>query len=606
MLRITVKNAQQSEQFTLPHGKRAELGRHVMQADGVLDIWLKDSSCSRNQLRVTEQPDGRVLIENLSSKVPVQRSAGPDIAPNKGVSLVCPFSVSAGSTKVDVTKIGKSARDFPAENDSITQTLRAVEGEINPSLFWSRESSKPDVALTQENLMDWFSALIAVQRSAAGSADFYREIADATVDLIGLDYGLVLLMAEDGWSCVAANGIDRIGATWSETVVQKTIRECRTFYAPLSDLGPVLSLAAMDAVVAAPILRIDESVVGVIYGARRVQPMRPGRDRGSENEAGVSELQAQLVQLLAASAATGLARAEKEAEAAKLRGQFEDFCSPEVVRELHSNPRLLEPSERSVTVMFCDVRGFTRLCERLNPAESNVITTNILDQMAECILQADGLIIDFYGDGIAAMWNAPCDQPNHARLAVDCAVRIQQAVAQPNAATDHANRQALRVGIGIHTGRALVGNVGGSRRLKYGPRGNTVNLTSRIESFTKQVGVNMLISAEAARQANVERPEARRIGQYQLAGTENAVELFEYLGFEAPKYSEDRVCSFETAVKGFASGDLENARKMLKSYQASGNSDSVDSVAEFLIREIEKRSRHPDDNHPSYIQIDAK
>jgi adenylate cyclase len=604
MLRITVENSQQNEEFILPHGKRAELGRLVTAAEGVLDVWLKDSTCSRSQLRLIEQSDDVVLIENLSANVSMQLSSGTEVAPLEKISLDCPFNVCAGATSVKVVRVTAPMTESTSEKGATTPSLHAVKGQVNPTLFWSSESTRPDVELSQENLLDWFAALIAVQRSAAGSMNFYREIADAAVDLVGLDYGLVLLMRDGAWSCVAANGIDEVAATWSQTVVQQTIQERRTFYGPLDDLGPVQSLAALDAVVAAPILRVDESVVGVIYGARQLPPGH--LSGGSEREAGVSELQAQLVQLLAASAATGLARAENEAEAARIRGQFEDFCSPEVVRELHNDPGLLEPSERLITVLFCDIRGFTKLCERLSPSEANNITAEILDRIAECILRADGLIIDFYGDGIAAMWNAPCLQRNHARMAVDCGTEIQHALSQLRNDSQHPEQQTLRVGIGIHTGEAVVGNVGGSRRLKYGPRGTTVNMASRIEGATKHLGVDFLMSAETAGQARVTAPEGRRIGHFQLAGTDNAVELVHYLGTNSSQYSAKDLREFEAAVNMFESSRIQDAEKLLKAYLASSGAADTDSVADMMIKEIEMRSRHSGDTHPSHIQLHRK
>ena len=604
MLRITVENSQQNEEFILPNGKRAELGRLVTAAEGVLDVWLKDSTCSRNQLRLTEQSGGEILIENLSANVSIQRTSGADIAPLGKTTLICPLTVSAGATTVTVSRVAAPAENSLSQVGSTTPSLHAVKGQVNPTLFWSSESTRPDVELSQENLLDWFAALIAVQRSAAGSMDFYREIADAAVDLVGLDYGLVLLVRDGSWSCVAANGIDEVAATWSETVVQQTIQERRTFYGPLDDLGPIQSLAALDAVVAAPILRVDESVVGVIYGARQLPPGH--LSGGSQRETGVSELQAQLVQLLAASAATGLARAENEAEAARIRGQFEDFCSPEVVRELHNDPGLLEPSERLITVLFCDIRGFTKLCERLSPREANNITAEILDRIAECILRADGLIIDFYGDGIAAMWNAPCLQQCHARMAVDCGTDIQHAVSQLRIGSQHPEQQALRVGIGIHTGDAVVGNVGGSRRLKYGPRGTTVNIASRIEGATKHLGVEFLMSAETAGQAGVSAPEARRIGHFQLAGTDNAVQLVHYLGANSSQYSAKELREFDAAVNMFECSRIQDAEKLLKAYQASSSAADTDSVADMLIKEIEMRSRDSSDIHPAHIQLHRK
>lgn len=597
----------QSEEFTVPAGVVAELGRHVEPAVGIMDIWLKDSTCSRRQVRLTEQSDGRILIENLSTKVEIQESSGGTIAPKASITWACPFRITVGATSLDVTNNAQDPETSPmAEANYFTQSMLSLDGQINPTRRWMKGTAQPEIALSHDNLLDWFSALIAVQRSAAGSLDFYQEIADATVELIGLDYGLVLLRDDDSWTCTAAHGVDKRLATWSTTIVGKTVQERRTFYEPLSDLGQVQSLATMDAVVAAPILRVDDSVIGVIYGARRVQPGRSLLHQPADNGEGVSELQAQLVQLLAASAATGLARAEKEAEAVKLRGQFEDFCSPEVVRELYVNPTLLEPSSREVTVMFCDVRGFTRLCEQLSPAESNAVTTELLDGIAECILRAQGLIIDFYGDGVAAMWNAPCTQENHARLAIDCAMRIQQAMSLQSVQPENPKRQTLRVGIGIHTGMALVGNVGGSRRIKYGPRGNTVNLASRIEGVTKFLGVDVLISGETARKGRVLQSESRRLGLYQLAGTDNPVELFEFTGAISNCYSADQLAKFESAVAKFEMGKCQEAEILLSDYMASHQPTQTDSVADFLMNEIAKRSRNPGESHPSHIRLTEK
>ncbi|MCP4174327.1 MAG: adenylate/guanylate cyclase domain-containing protein [Fuerstiella sp.] len=604
MLRITVRNSQQSDDFTLPHGKQAALGRLVTAAEGVLDVWLKDSTCSRSQLRITDQSDGLVLVENLSVNVAVHVPGGAEVGPLGTITLVCPFALSAGATEVTVQRCAADAVVPQSASGTKTPSLHAVKGQVNPTQFWSGNSAKPNVELSQANLLDWFSALIAVQRSVAGSTDFYREIADAAVELIGLDYGLVLLLNDGTWSCVAANGIEKVAATWSQTVIQQTIQERRTFYGPLDDLGPVPSLAALNAVVAAPVLRVDESVVGVIYGARR---MSGGQlFDGSTREAGVSELQAQLVQLLAASAATGLARAENEAEAARIRGQFEDFCSPKVVLELHNNPRLLEPSERSISVMFCDIRGFTKLCERLSPAEANNITAQILDRIAECILGSAGLIIDFYGDGIAAMWNAPCVQKHHARLAVDCGTQIQHTLSQLKADSRHPQQQKLRVGIGVHTGIAVVGNVGGTRRLKYGPRGTTVNMASRIEGATKHLGVDFLMSAETAAQAGVTPPEGRRIGHFQLAETDNTVELVQHLGANSSHYSADELRTFASAVTMFEADRIRDAEKLLAAYLRSSCVADRDSVARVLIDEIQMRSQNRGDTHPPHIQIHKK
>ena len=140
MLRITVENSCQSEEFTLPHGKRAELGRLVTAADGVLDVWLKDSACSRNQLRLTEQSDGTVLLENLSANVSIQRTSGPPLAPLRQISLPCPFSVTAGATTVSVEAVASVlGRHAVVSSPSGGQLQHSMQPRTNASSLDSPE-----------------------------------------------------------------------------------------------------------------------------------------------------------------------------------------------------------------------------------------------------------------------------------------------------------------------------------------------------------------------------------------------------------------------------------------------------------------------------------
>ena len=153
MLRITVENSWQNELFTLPTGQRTELGRFVTATDGVLDIWLKDSTCSRDQFALTEQSDGTVLVENLSTKVPVRQPSGADIAPLGQILLACPFAISAGATTVNVDAVPEPVQGSFPVTDSVASSLLAVRGPANPTRFWSQDNARPDAALSQENLI---------------------------------------------------------------------------------------------------------------------------------------------------------------------------------------------------------------------------------------------------------------------------------------------------------------------------------------------------------------------------------------------------------------------------------------------------------------------
>ena len=177
-----------------------------------------------------------------------------------------------------------------------------------------------------------------------------------------------------------------------------------------------------------------------------------------------------------------------------IRKTFGRYLSDDIVDTILESPKGLSlgGEKRIVTVMMTDLRGFTAIGERLE-AESVVKMLNIyLETMTEIILRYDGTIDEFIGDAILAIFGAPILRENDAQRAVACAVEMQLAMGEVNAKNREARYPEVTMGIGINTGELVVGNVGSSKRTKYGVVGRHVNLTSRIESYT--VGGQILIS----------------------------------------------------------------------------------------------------------------
>ncbi|EAU54937.1 Adenylate/Guanylate Cyclase [Mariprofundus ferrooxydans PV-1] len=177
-----------------------------------------------------------------------------------------------------------------------------------------------------------------------------------------------------------------------------------------------------------------------------------------------------------------------------IRKTFGRYLSEEVVDNLVDTPDGLKlgGEKREVTVLMADLRGFTSLSERL-PAESIVDMVNIyLGVMTEVIQRYMGTINEFIGDAILAFFGAPVQRDDDAMRAVRCAVEMQLAMRQVNLRYEEAGYPRVKMGIGINTGFAIVGNIGSSIRSKYGVVGMLVNITSRIESYT--VGGQILIS----------------------------------------------------------------------------------------------------------------
>jgi adenylate cyclase len=183
-----------------------------------------------------------------------------------------------------------------------------------------------------------------------------------------------------------------------------------------------------------------------------------------------------------------------------IRLTFGRYTSDELVAQLleTSEGLKLGGESRRVTILMSDLRGFTALAERLSPEQIVTLLNTYLGAMAEVIMQYQGLIDEFIGDAILAIFGAPIQREDDATRAVACAIAMQLAMDSVNDQNRRAGLPEIEMGIGINTGEVVVGNIGSAKRAKYGVIGSQVNLTSRIESFT--AGGQILIS-ESTREA---------------------------------------------------------------------------------------------------------
>ena len=187
--------------------------------------------------------------------------------------------------------------------------------------------------------------------------------------------------------------------------------------------------------------------------------------------------------------------------------------------------------KRKITMLMADLRGFTSLSERLPPERVVTLLNRYLTTMVSVIKQYQGTIDEFIGDAIFVLFGAPIWQEDDAQRAVACAVAMQLAMASVNEQNRQDGLPEVEMGIGIHTGQVVVGNIGSAERTKYGVVGSQVNLTSRIQSFT--TGGQILISEATRREVGPILKLGKQM-EVKAKGIEYPITVSEVLGIGRP------------------------------------------------------------------------
>lgn len=285
---------------------------------------------------------------------------------------------------------------------------------------------------------------------------------------------------------------------------------------------------------------------------------------------------------------------------------IQQFFSPAIIKIVseENTKHTLEPTENDTAVLFCDLRGFSRMTEQ---ASENLHLflgrlKNALGVMTQSISGQNGVIADFQGDSALGFWGWPLPLNKGALPACRAALRIQQMFKISNS-TQRNELSGFEVGIGITRGMAIAGKIGTKEQAKVGVFGPVVNLACRLESMTKQIGVPILIDEATASDVRSLLPKSearcRHIGIFKPAGFQTPISVYELLPSEGKSsISNKNITDFEAAVEAFINGDWEAALDLL------GHLPPKDRAKDFLLLQIAKNNYKAPSNWNGVISIE--
>ncbi|MDP2990650.1 MAG: adenylate/guanylate cyclase domain-containing protein, partial [Kiritimatiellota bacterium] len=243
-----------------------------------------------------------------------------------------------------------------------------------------------------------------------------------------------------------------------------------------------------------------------------------------------------------------------------IRGAFKQYLSEDVIEQIVQHPERLQlgGEQRTLSILFSDLQGFTTISEGLNPQELTALLNEYLTAMTDIIQDEGGTVDKYEGDAIIAFWNAPLAQDNHAERAVRAALRCQTALAEMRPAVHARIGKDLFMRIGLNTGPVVVGNMGSRNRFNYTILGDAANLASRLEGINKQFGTYTMIS-ETTHAGMGQAFAAREISRVAVVGRKTPVRVFEPMRPEILAAHADDFARFAKGLSAFYEGRFAEA-----------------------------------------------
>ena len=290
----------------------------------------------------------------------------------------------------------------------------------------------------------------------------------------------------------------------------------------------------------------------------------------------------------------------------QIKKQFGTYLSPAMVEKLQKNPELLQlgGESRELSIMFTDVRGFTAISEHYGSDVQGLtkIMNRYMTAMTASILEENGTLDKYIGDAQMAFWNAPLDEPNHAKRAVRAALKMLGKLDEFNQEVSKEGVPPFGMGLGINTGTVVVGNMGSNQRFDYTCLGDSVNLASRLEGQSKNYGVLLILGPETAKQVQDEY-RVIQLDTIAVKGKKEGVDVYTVL--DNADWAKSHVLTHQKFLDIYRSGDWDRAIVYATDLRKCFNK-KLDHYYELMIERIEDYKINPPKNWDGVFRATSK
>ena len=557
---------------------------------------LELRSIPRTLARLDRLDGDRWQLTNLHTSARISLHGSRTLACNESCKLYSPSKIELadGISLIFRTQQSQTATLAQTQNfapDAFQESLCAIG--ISPFRLSGSDHFEPQQSLSRFSMqggsngsldvqvvLEWLGQAVEAMQRPVNSEGFYLGIAQAVANIIDVDRAEIILRDGSQWEFDPGRRFinPRVAETDvpapSNTMLEQVLHSKKIVVYPNTKRGThdlkSTSVQSLHTAIACPILDFIDGrneILGVLYADRKLS---------EERQVGkVMEAEQRLIAILATAIASSIASRKRDSLVTK----YQQFFSPKVTEAISRNPSLLDGEETEVTVLFCDIRGFSLTTDTLGTKAAMSWIGDTLSELSKYVLQSDGVLVDYVGDEMFAMWGAPESSPDHAFRTAMAALEMMKLRKELSERYKDTIPGGVDFGIGICTGPARVGNTGSKQKFKYGPMGRTVNLGSRIQGLTKHWKVATLMDAETAKCLPTDLAK-RRLCKAKVVGLDGVLDLYELM-------PDSSVYHFELA---------EAYRKALELYE-SGNQvrEAVRAFGELV-------QRFPNDG-PSLIML---